>query len=373
MIYRNFNDGDRDHSLLGFGIMRMPTKKVGEDEVIDYELSQKMVDTAYENGINYFDTAYVYHGGKSEVFLGEALKKYPRESYFLATKLPLWQAETVEDCEKIFNEHLERLQTDYIDYYLFHAVEKNKVEKIKNLKLLDWVDQKKSEGKIRHVCFSFHGDTDCLQEMLGLYDFAFCQLQINYADWNKFNAKKFYDIATKANTPIVVMEPVRGGMLANPAPEVQEILHAKDPNLSNANWAFRFVANLPNVKLILSGMSTMEQLEDNLKTFATEDSASLSTSDQNTLDRAIDILDNLKSIPCTACQYCLPCPVGVQIPTCFEKYNTAKIFGRANYKAISEEGRADNCIQCQQCVSLCPQQIDIPERLVEVAEQFKDQ
>ncbi|ONI46896.1 hypothetical protein AN643_01005, partial [Candidatus Epulonipiscioides saccharophilum] len=362
MVYRNFKDGDKDHSLLGFGIMRMPTKKDGESEVIDYELSEAMIDEAYKNGVNYFDTAYVYHDGHSERFLGNALKKYPRDSYFIATKLPLWSVETVEKCDEIFQEHLDRLQTDYIDYYLFHAMEKNKVEKVKNLKLLDWVDKKKAEGKIKHMCFSFHGDAECLEELLTMYKFDFCQLQINYADWNKFNAKKFYDIATKHNTPVVVMEPVRGGALANPVPEVADIFAKADPSRSFASWAFRFVADLPNVALILSGMSTMDQVQDNLKTFASDSTVDLSSHDKDTLHLAMDILENHKSIPCTACQYCMPCPVGVDIPTCFLKFNTAKVFGRASYKAIPEDKRANNCISCGKCLQMCPQQINIPEK-----------
>ncbi|ONI45326.1 hypothetical protein AN641_00635 [Candidatus Epulonipiscioides gigas] len=367
MIYRNFDDGDKDHSLLGFGIMRMPTKDEGG---IDYELSEEMIDLAYNKGVNYFDTAYVYHGGESEVFLGKVLKKYPRDSFFVATKLPLWQTNSMEDVNRIFEEHLTRLDMDYIDYYLFHAMDRPKMEKIKEMKLIEWAEQKKKEGKIRHLCFSFHGDLECLKELLELHDFAFCQLQINYADWNKFNAKKMYDIATAANTPIVVMEPVRGGMLANPAPEVQKIFKEADQNLSNANWAFRFVANLPNVKLILSGMSTLEQVKDNINTFESEETIALSATDKEVLDTAIDVLDNLKSIPCTGCQYCMPCPFGVQIPTCFEKFNTAKIFKNANYKSIPEEARADKCVNCKKCVPLCPQHIDIPTKLIEVVEQF---
>ncbi len=368
MIYRNFNDGDKDHSLLGFGIMRMPTN---EDASINYELAEAMIDKAYNAGVNYFDTAYVYHKMTSEVFLGKALAKYPRESYFVATKLPLWHVNSAEELDKVFDTHLERLNMDYIDYYLVHAVNKERVQKVKDFNVIDWLIKKKEQGKIRHIGFSFHDDLNCLREMLSLYDWDFCQLQINYADWNRFNAKNMYDIATEAGVPVIVMEPVRGGMLANPAPEVAQLLKGHREDLSYANWAFRFVANLPNVKLILSGMSTIEQVEDNLATFANEETIALTSEESKLLNQSIDILDNLKSIPCTACNYCMPCPFGVHIPTCFEKYNTAKIFGQANYDAIPEEHRADKCVSCEACVPLCPQNIMIPERMVEVADFFE--
>ncbi|OON92530.1 MAG: hypothetical protein ATN33_07155 [Epulopiscium sp. Nele67-Bin001] len=367
MIYRSFDDGDKEHSLLGFGIMRMPTN---EDASINFELAEKMIDTAYNAGVNYFDTAYVYHKMKSEEFLGKALAKYPRESFFIATKLPLWHVDGYDDLDVVFNRHLSRLNMDYIDYYLVHAVNKERVQRVKDMQLIDWLIQKKAQGKIRHIGFSFHDDLDCLKDMLSLYDWDFCQLQINYADWNRFNAKDMYEIATKAGVPIIVMEPVRGGMLANPAPEVASLLKEHSPDLSYANWAFRFVANLDNVKLILSGMSTIEQVEDNLATFATEQSIELTYDESKILNKAINVLDNLKSIPCTACDYCMPCPFGVHIPTCFEKYNTAQIFGKANYTEIAEENRADKCVSCEACVPLCPQHIQIPERMVEVSDYF---
>ncbi len=368
MIYRNFNDGDKDHSILGYGVMRMP---VNEDNTINYEEAEALIDKAYNAGVNYYDTAYVYHGEKSEEFIGKVLSKYPRESYFIATKLPMWKIDKQEDIQTLFDEHFRRLGTDYIDYYLTHALNKSKVQLIRDMNIMEWLDEQKKAGKIRHIGFSFHDDLDCLRDALTLYDWDFCQLQINYADWNRNKAKELYEIATEAGVPIIIMEPVRGGMLANPAPEVANLLKEYAPDKSCASWAFRFVANLPNVKLILSGMSTMEQVVDNIATFENEEKVKLNSDELKVLDKAIDVLDNLKSIPCTDCKYCMPCPVGVDIPGCFRCYNTAKIFGNAPYGKIAEDSRADKCIACGACVAVCPQQIEIPQRMEEVAEFFK--
>ncbi|OOO00510.1 MAG: hypothetical protein ATN35_07035 [Epulopiscium sp. Nele67-Bin004] len=367
MIYRSFDDGDKDHSMLGFGVMRMP---INEDETINYDVAEKMIDTAYKQGINYFDTAYVYHKGKSEEFLGKALAKYPRESFFVATKLPLWIINGQRELDKIFNKHLKRLNMEYIDYYLIHAMNKERLKKLKSMDVIKWAEQKRAEGKIKHLGFSFHDDLDCLREILSLHKWDFCQLQLNYADWNRFDAKEMYKIATDAGVPIIVMEPVRGGTLANPAPAIQEIFKNHASERSYASWAFRFLADLPNVKLILSGMSTIEQVEDNLHTFSTEELVSVDDTEREILNKAIDIMDNLKSIPCTGCNYCMPCPFGVEIPRCFAQYNTNKIFGKSSYTAIPEEGRADNCVSCEACVPLCPQNIMIPEKMSEVAEYF---
>ncbi len=367
MINRSFNDGDKEHSLLGFGAMRMPKN---EDDTINFDEACALVQKSYEGGVTYFDTAYVYHEQKSEEFLGKALAKYPRESYFIATKLPMWEIKSYEDLDRILDIHLKRLNTEYIDYYLTHALNKERVQLIRDLNIIDWLKEKKAEGKIRHIGFSFHDEPSCLEDVLTLHDWEFVQLQINYADWNANDGKTIYDIATNAGVPIIVMEPVRGGMLANPAPEVANLLKDSAPEKSCASWAMKFVANLPNVKLILSGMSAMDQVVDNLATFESEESVKLSDDEKAVIEKAMDILDNLKSIPCTDCKYCMPCPVGVDIPACFALYNKAKIFGNAPYDSLEEDKRGDNCISCGACVSLCPQKIEVPERLGEVSEYF---
>ncbi len=367
MIYRKFNDGDKEHSLLGYGAMRMPTN---EDKTIKYDEAAALIHKAYEAGVTYFDTAYVYHEQKSEEFLGKALAKYPRESYFVATKLPIWQVTSYDDLDGILEEHLRRLNMDYIDYYLVHALNKTTVKAVRDHNVIDWLKEKKAQGKIRHICFSFHDEPSCLEDIVTMYDWDFAQLQINYADWNNNDGKTVYDIATKAGIPVVVMEPVRGGMLANPAPEVANILKEAAPDKSCASWAMKYVASLPNVKLILSGMSTMDQVVDNLATFESEESIALSDSESAVIDKAMDILDNLKSVLCTDCKYCMPCPFGVDIPGCFSVYNKAKIFGHANYDSLEDDAKADKCIACGQCVNLCPQKIEIPDRLVEVKDYF---
>ncbi|OOB80347.1 MAG: hypothetical protein BEN19_00545 [Epulopiscium sp. Nuni2H_MBin003] len=366
MIYSTFNDGEPEHSLLGFGIMRMP---VNQDNSINKYLSEQMIDLAYKNGINYFDTSYVYHESRSESFLGQVLAKYPRNSFFVADKMPLWKVENFEDLDNILDEQLARLGMDYIDYYLIHAVNSAYYKKIKQLNVVDWLISKKAQGKIRHIGFSFHDNLDCLKDTLNLYDWDFCQLQINYADWNKFHAKDMYELVSTKNIPIIVMEPIRGGALANPAPEIAAILKDATPDATYANWAFRFVATLPNVKLILSGMSTIEQVQDNLTTFENEKNIHLNENEVNALDKAITIIDNLDTIPCTGCRYCMPCPFSVEIAPCFNQYNNNVIFGTNKYDA--ERDRANYCVSCKKCIPLCPQNINIPHELEKVAIKFK--
>lgn len=365
MITEQFRPDDRPHSLLGFGAMRFPTLPDGS---IDEAAAQGMIDLAFAGGVNYFDTAYTYHDSCSEGFLKKALAKYPRESYFLADKLPLWALKVPEDLERIFSEQLVRCGVDYFDYYLTHAYGKSHAETVERLNVIPFLLQKKAEGKIKNLGFSFHDDRGCLEAYLNRCDWDFCQLQLNYADWNRTKARGLYELAVAHNVPVIVMEPVRGGFLANPPQEVAALLRAANPTRSMAGWAMRFVASLPGVKLILSGMSSPEQVTDNLHTFA-DPGVYLSAEEQAVMARAITVLDSIASIPCTACRYCMPCPFGVEIPAIFAAYNNAMLFhaGRGEYpKSILPAGRADHCTACGACTKRCPQAIAIPTRLAEV-------
>ncbi|MEG1687910.1 MAG: aldo/keto reductase, partial [Angelakisella sp.] len=303
MITKHFYPQDKAHSLLGFGGMRFAKLPDGN---IDEVASAAMIDRAIAGGVNYFDTAYYYHDSKSEAFLKKALAKYPRESYLLADKMPVWSVKTPEDLERIFNDQLERCGVDYFDYYLAHSLDGSKAEAIRNLGIMEFFQRKKAEGKIRRIGFSFHDDLAGFHKLLEIKGWEFCQLQLNYADWNRFKAAELYAAAAESKLPVIVMEPVRGGFLANP-PQISDLLKAAEPQRSLASWAFRFVASLPAVTLVLSGMSAMEQLEDNLTTFADE-SVYLNADEQRLLAQAMTILDNIKTVPCTGCNYCMPCP-----------------------------------------------------------------
>ena len=363
MVYANLCPGAKPNSLLGFGTMRFPTTPDGK---IDEALSLEMIDLAYKSGVNYFDTAYPYHGGESERFLKKALGRYPRESYLLADKMPIWRLETPEDMERIFAEQLERCGVEYFDYYLAHSLGKQNVANMRKVDTVAFFQRKKAEGKIRHMGFSFHDDLDCLEDIFSMCRWDFCQLQLNYADWNRFGAKDFYDCACRHGVPIVVMEPVRGGFLANPPEQAAALLRQADPSRSMASWALRYVATLPGVRVILSGMSARAQVEDNLATFA-DGSVRLTAAEKAVVDQATQVLDGIHTVPCTACRYCMPCPAGVEIPTIFGSYNTARFLGNGDggYNDLPPAGRGDQCVGCGACMVVCPQHIDIPERLRE--------
>ena len=286
-------------SLLGFGCMRFPKRADGE---IDEEQAQKMLDRALEAGVNYIDTAYSYHDGKSEPFVGRALKKHDRSSYYLATKLPVWLVNSVEDAERIFAEQLERLQTDYIDFYLLHAMNKGMWDKMLKLGVVDFCQRLKDEGKIRYLGFSFHDSYEVFEEMIGARDWDFCQIQLNYMDAEEQAGMKGYLLTEQKQIPLVIMEPVKGGSLAKFSDDITDRLRAADPDASTASFALRWVGSLPNVKVILSGMSDMEQLEDNLKTFA--QFRPLTDVERGTIDEVVSVLRGRVQNGCTAGTVC---------------------------------------------------------------------
>ena len=358
--------------LLGFGCMRLPTLSPDQPQ-IDYATAGKMIARAMKAGCNYFDTAYMYHGGLSEKCLGELLQAYPRDSYYLTDKMPVWFARKPADLERIFNEQLARCKTDYFDFYMLHSLGVGNWKTAKRLKAYEFLSRKKKEGKIRKLGFSFHDTPEVLKEIVQAYPWDFVQLQLNYLDWELYRSREQYEIATKAGIPVIVMEPLRGGSLAALSPDAVAILKKAEPALSTASWAFRYLAGLPNVLCILSGMTLPEHVEDNIRTFSPI--RPLSEKDRNALQEALTVYRKHLAVPCTSCKYCLPCPVGVEIPKIFGLYNQYKISGNKwlfsnNYKSIPEDSRADACVNCGKCLKQCPQKIQIPEELKKISKEF---
>lgn len=357
-------------SLLGFGCMRLPLLAGGRPSDIDYAAAKHMIDYAYAHGVNYFDTAYPYHEQKSEDFVGYALSEYPRESYYLADKLPGWFVKTKEDVDKIFNTQLKRCQTEYFDFYLCHALSREDFKLYENLGIYDILKEKKAKGQIKNLGFSFHDTPEALAYIADKYEWDFVQLQINYLDWERQEAKRQYEILRERKLPCIVMEPVRGGALAKLCPEALKVLHEADPSRSAASWALRYAGSLPGILTVLSGMTTFEQVEDNVKTMM--DFKPLETDEYETLQMAKSLYLKLTTVPCTGCRYCMDCPSGVDIPKLFSIYNDYKISGygsgfKSTYKALGSAG-ADSCIGCGKCMEHCPQSIKIPELMEQIRE-----
>ncbi|MBQ7954662.1 MAG: aldo/keto reductase [Lachnospiraceae bacterium] len=354
-------------SLLGFGCMRFPTTLEGK---IDEPEAEKMLDKAIAAGVNYIDTAYPYHGGDSEPFVGRALKKYDRASLYLATKLPVWLVKTLEDAKKLFEEQLERLQTPYIDFYLLHAMNKSRWDEMLQLGVVNYLEQLQKEGKIRNLGFSFHDSYEVFEEIINYRDWDFCQIQLNYMDVDEQAGMKGYKLAEEKQVPLVIMEPIKGGTLAAFAEDITSKFRAHDPNASTASFALRWVGSLPGVKVILSGMSTMEQVEDNLNTFG--EFKPLTEAEQQTVKEVVETLRGRVQNGCTGCRYCMPCPAGVNIPGNFKLWNTYHTYQNYNVvkwsweQELGDKGQAKNCVECGKCEKECPQKISIREDLKKV-------
>ncbi len=359
-----------DISAIGFGAMRLPQK----DGEPDIEKTQKMIDYAMEQGINYYDTAWFYHGGKSELAVGEVMKKYSRDSYYLADKMPLRVLKDKSEVIPIFEEQLQKCKTDYFDFYLAHNINKREWETLKKCNVYEQLLQKKKEGKIKYLGFSIHDTPELLEEVVSTYKWDFVQLPINPIDWKALDAKKQYEVATKAGLPVVVMNPLKGGQLSTLNEKAVEMLKAVNPEVSPSSWSLRYSASLPNVFVVLSGMTEFEHVTDNVKTFI--NFKPLSDKEQEVLASAIAAYNSSGAISCTYCQYCTGCPVGIDIPKNFLMYNQYKATNRKDrfivaYESIKEENRADKCINCGICKTKCPQKLDIPSLLKDVAEQYK--
>ena len=369
MIYSKFQD--KQLSLLGFGIMRFPLLPDGS---VDEAQVQEMTDYAMSHGVNYFDTAYPYHGGKSETIIGRALKEYPRESFYLADKYPGHQLASSYDPAAVFEDQLQKCGVEYFDFYLLHNVYERAMEVYLDPRwgIIDYFKEQKRLGRIRHLGFSSHASVESLRTFLDRCgeDMEFCQIQLNYLDWTMQRAKEQYELLTERGIPVWVMEPVRGGKLASLGEAAEEKLRSFRAE-SSAAWAFRFLQGLPNVKMILSGMSNMEQMQENVATFA----ESRPLSDAETA-LVLDIAETLKnSVPCTACRYCCDgCPQELDIPGLLALYNELRVqpaMGIVMRAECFPEGkRAADCIACGACTHICPQNIDIPAAMADFAERL---
>ena len=362
MVQRSFKG--KYLPLLGFGAMRLPL--TGESATaIDEAVVDEMVKYAYDHGVRYFDTAYPYHGGESERVMGWLLKQFPRDSYYLATKYPGHQISSSYNPREIFEEQLEKCAVDYFDYYLLHNVYEGSIETYLDprWKIIDYFLEQKNAGRIRHFGFSSHGSHENTKQFLDKYGncMEFCQIQLNYVDWTLQDAKSMYELLTARGMPIWVMEPVRGGRLADLSEEEESKLKAKRPNESVAAWCFRWLMTLPNVTMILSGMSNMAQVVDNVKTFTNDKPL---TGDE--IELLLDIAEGMKdSLPCTSCRYCVDdCPQGLNIPLLLDLCNQLRFSPHFNVgmtvESMPEGKRHVACTACAKCVLTCPQKIDIP-------------
>lgn len=358
--------------LLGFGCMRFPTINGEIDEVE----AEKMIDLAYAKGVNYYDTAYVYHGGKSETFVGKALSKYPRESYYVATKLPMFTIEKKEDVRRVIEEQFARLNMEYIDFYLLHSMQKKTFDKAIEFEALKVIEEYKAMGKIKYIGFSFHDSYQVFEEILNYYPWDFCQIQFNYVDTEIQAGLKGLKLAESKNIPMVIMEPIKGGSLASLPEDVSKPFREAHPDWSDASWALRFVASFENVKVILSGMSTYEQVVDNLNTF--EELKDLTKEELEIVENVARNIKERTRNGCTGCKYCMPCPAGVDIPSNFKVWNT--YYKYQSKQAVSwevrqikaNEGFATKCVECGKCEAVCPQHLEIRKDLKTLSEELKD-
>ena len=371
MEYRNLERLGVSPSLLGFGCMRFP---LNEDGSICEPEAEKMLDTAIEAGVTYIDTAYPYHNGDSEPFLGRVLKKYNRKDFFLATKLPIWNVKTLEDAKRLFQEQLDRLQVDYIDFYLLHCLDKEKWQTVLDLGLIPYFEEMKRQGKIRFFGFSFHDDYEVFETIATYRSWDFCQIQYNYIDTDIQAGDNGYALTEKLGIPLVIMEPVKGGSLAQLPEDVTEPFKNARPDSSISSWALRWVASKPNVKVVLSGMSTMEQVEDNLHTFGNFEP--LTQKESELVSQVAYAIKKRTKNGCTGCAYCMPCPFGVDIPKNFRIWNDLSMYGnkekakQAFFQELDISARADQCKKCGKCETVCPQSIAIRENLKAAAKEL---
>lgn len=360
----------KEISRLGYGGMRFP--KNGDE--VDMDAAVQLLRKAYEMGINYFDTAMVYHKGESEKIFGKAFEPYPRDSYLIADKMSIWLCSDEEDMKARFYNQLKTLKTEYIDFYLVHSLNRNHYKKVKDLHCVEFLQQMKQEGKIKHLGFSFHDTYQVFTQILNDYTWDFVQIQLNYLDWHNQGAEQLYRELERRNLPVMVMEPVRGGYLATIDSERAKPFLELEPQRSIASWAIRWVESLPQVAVVLSGMSDLQQLEDNVATMTHFEP--MNEQELAAIDRVVEEIRKVNEIPCTGCRYCMDCPMGVDIPEIFSIYSQYKIFGKEkafvqDYEEVVEHGNgAEHCVRCMACTTKCPQMIAIPDKLEMIAKLY---
>lgn len=369
---------------LGFGLMRLPLLDEDDDSSVDFNHANKMVDLFLEKGFTFFDTGYVYHEGTSEIIFKKAVsERYPRESYIISDKLPLFFIESEDQLEPIFCEQLEKTGVEYFDYYMMHNVSSFSETGFLDVDSFSFVKRKKEEGKIKHLGLSSHADAEYLDNILTMHpEMEFVLLQINYLDWEKegVESRKCYEVACKHNKPVMVMEPLKGGFLANIPPEAEKIMKEYNPNASVVSWALRFVASLDNVCMVLNGPSNLKQIEQNMNDF--ENFTPLKDEEYEILEKVTDIINSNITVDCTKCKYCLDaCIEEINIPKLFDLYNNEKMldptpwsaFGYSylTYSKMPNVGIASDCTECRMCVEECPQHINIPEIMKDVAKAFE--
>ncbi|MBU1660516.1 MAG: aldo/keto reductase [Chloroflexi bacterium] len=374
MQYRKFGNLDWKGSALGFGCMRFPIKDKDTSQIEETE-STKMLHYAIEHGVNYIDSAYPYHGGASETFVGKVLKGGYREKVRLATKMPCWKVETAADFDKFLNEQLGKLQTGHIDFYLLHALNEKNWHKVHALEVLNWAEKAIADGRIGHIGFSFHDKYEVFQEIVDAYEgWTFCQIQYNYMDIENQAGTKGLRYAAARGLAVVVMEPILGGRLVNPPQPILDLWQKAPKQRSAADWALQWGWNQPEVSLVLSGMSNMQHVEENVASARLSAIGALTKEELDIIDQVRAKYTALSPIPCTQCKYCMPCPNGVNIPRNFEIYNESVMYDKLDHAReaynmwFAEEERASECIQCRECEEKCPQGILISEWMPRVHE-----
>lgn len=370
MQYRKMGKLGIEVSAFGIGCMRFPMIKTEDGKrVVDQELANQIIHTAIENGVNYVDTAYVYSDKQAEKVLGKALQGGWREKVYVATKLPIWDCKTPEDLPRLYEEQRTNLGVECIDFYLVHALNRDAWHRMRDLGVREFLTDLKAQGKIKYACFSFHDNYEAFEEILNDYDWDMCQLQFNYMDIHNQATIKGVELAGQKNIPIVIMEGLLGGRLANVPDTVQAVFDSYPEKRSAVEWAFRWLCNFPQIATVLSGVTNMEQTMDNLAIFDRTGVNTMSEEELAIVTRAREEYLRRTKVGCTGCRYCMPCPAGVDIPAIFGTWNEAfkynnNISGNGRYRRMVNDGKgADQCVECGACMEMCPQQLNIPELL----------